>query len=56
MDAVVASPLGGEAPLDAGSVKMYGGDPSSATFLMNHEELWKKPAKLGDFLGRVGDF
>jgi putative intracellular protease/amidase len=56
MNVVVASPLGGEAPLDAGSVKMFGEDPSCANFLKNHEKLWKKTAKLADFVGQSGQF
>ena len=56
MNVVVASPLGGEAPLDPGSVKMFGEDPSCANFLKNHEEHWKKTIKLEEFVGRTGEF
>lgn len=56
MNVIVASPLGGEAPLDAGSVKMYGEDPSCVNFLAKHEELFKKTGKLENFVGRVGEF
>ena len=56
MKIVVASPKGGEAPLDPASVKMFGEDPSCANFLKNHEDLWKKTAKLSNFVGRAGEF
>ena len=56
MDVVVASPNGGEAPLDAGSIKAFGADPSCANFLENHTGLWKNTEKLSGFVGRAGEF
>ena len=56
MNVVVASPKGGQSPLDPGSVKMFGEDPSCTKFLKNHANLWEKTAKLSEFVGRAGEF
>lgn len=53
---MIASPKGGEAPLDPGSVKMFEGDPVSTKFLKEQESLWKKTEKLSDFKDRVNEF
>ena len=45
---VVASPKGGEAPLDPGSAEMFKADPESAKFLKEEEKLWKNTRKLSD--------
>lgn len=55
-DLVIASPKGGEAPLDPGSVKMFENDPVSTKFLNEQEALWKKTEKLADFRDRVDEF
>ncbi|KAK1139232.1 hypothetical protein N8T08_001162 [Aspergillus melleus] len=56
VDMVIASPNGGEAPLDPGSVKMFESDPVSTKFLKEQESLWKKTEKLSDLKDRVGEF
>ncbi|KAL4892028.1 class I glutamine amidotransferase-like protein [Aspergillus ambiguus] len=53
---VIASPKGGEAPLDPGSVKMFEGDPVSTKFLNEQQALWKNTHKLSDFVSRVSEF
>ncbi|KAL5337372.1 class I glutamine amidotransferase-like protein [Aspergillus crustosus] len=53
---VIASPLGGEAPLDPASVKMFENDPISTTFLKDQEKLWKNTHKLQEFVDRVDEF
>ncbi|KAI9373922.1 class I glutamine amidotransferase-like protein [Aspergillus egyptiacus] len=53
---VIASPKGGAAPLDPGSVKMFENDAISSKFLKEQEALWKNTEKLSDMLPRVGEF
>ncbi|KAH8668736.1 ThiJ/PfpI family protein [Xylariales sp. PMI_506] len=53
---VVASPKGGEAPLDPGSVEMFKQDKSSVEFLNTKSDIWKNTEKLSTFLGRSGEF
>ncbi|RMZ71816.1 hypothetical protein GMOD_00009157 [Pyrenophora seminiperda CCB06] len=51
----VASPLGGEAPLDPVSVELFK-DDVSVTFLNNNASVWKTTSKLADFTGKAADF
>ncbi|KAG0633522.1 class I glutamine amidotransferase-like protein [Tuber brumale] len=44
----VASPAGGEAPLDQGSVEKFGAEDIAANFLKEKSELWKDTIKLED--------
>ena len=53
---VVASPHGGEAPLDPGSVEAFKADSISQDFLQNHESAWKETQKLSSFLGHAGEY
>jgi putative intracellular protease/amidase len=53
---VFASPKGGVAPLDPGSVEMFKEDPSSSAFFANKKSLWENTAPLKDFVGRAGEF
>lgn len=55
-EVVVASPKGGVAPLDPGSVEMFKEDPSSVNFLNNHKDLWEQTTPLKEFLGRSSEF
>jgi len=55
-DIVVASPKGGEAPLDPSSVEASKDDEESQKFLKEKTELWKNTEKLSDFLGKTGEF
>lgn len=52
----IASPKGGKAPLDQGSVKMFEADPVSKSFLDNQEALWNNTEKLADMVPRAGEF
>ncbi|KAJ5797647.1 uncharacterized protein N7503_006943 [Penicillium pulvis] len=52
----IASPKGGKAPLDQGSVKMFESDPVSKSFLDNQEALWTNTEKLADMVPRAGEF
>jgi putative intracellular protease/amidase len=51
----VASPKGGEAPLDPASVEAFK-DDVSVNFLKNNENVWKTTQKLSDFTGKANDF
>lgn len=53
---VVASPQGGEAPLDPSSVEAFKNDAISTKFLSHHENLWKNTHKLSEFVGKAKDF
>jgi putative intracellular protease/amidase len=54
-DITVASPLGGEAPLDPSSVAMFK-DDISVNFHKKKSALWKNTQKLSSFKGRMGEF
>ena len=54
-DIVVASPKGGEAPLDPSSVE-GSKDEESVKFLNEKKDLWTKTEKLSDFKGKAGGF
>ena len=47
-DLTIASPKGGEAPLDPGSVEMFKSDALSTSFLHNQKALWSNTKKLSD--------
>ncbi|KAI9674088.1 MAG: hypothetical protein M1817_001906 [Caeruleum heppii] len=52
----IASPAGGEAPLDPSSVEMSKGDQAAMDFLNNKSDLWKGTEKLSSFVGKAKDF
>ncbi|CAG8001851.1 unnamed protein product [Penicillium nalgiovense] len=52
----IASPKGGEAPLDPASVKMFESDETSQKFLKEQKALWTNTHKLADMLPRAGEF
>ncbi|KAJ5624206.1 ThiJ/PfpI [Penicillium lagena] len=52
----VASPKGGEAPLDPSSVKMFESDPVATTFLAEQKPLWTNTHKLADMVPRASEF
>ncbi|RFU31118.1 hypothetical protein B7463_g5207, partial [Scytalidium lignicola] len=52
---VVASPAGGEAPIDQGSVQMFK-DEVSVSFLNTKSKLWKNTEKLSQFTGKAKYF
>jgi len=51
----VASPKGGESPLDPASVEAAK-DDVSVQFLNNDQQVWKTTQKLEDFVGKAKDF
>lgn len=55
-DITVASPKGGEAPLDPASVEMFKEDAEAVKFLKEKEALWKHTEKLSQFLGKADKF
>jgi len=52
----VASPAGGEAPLDPSSVEAFKEDAISTKFLKHSEALWKNTKKLDSFLGHAAEY
>jgi putative intracellular protease/amidase len=52
----IASPAGGEAPLDPSSVEAFKEDAVSSKFLKNNESLWKNTQKLDSFLGHAKEY
>jgi len=52
----IASPAGGEAPLDPSSVEAFKEDAISTKFLKHNESLWKNTKKLDTFLGHAGEY
>ncbi|KAF2161533.1 hypothetical protein M409DRAFT_58936 [Zasmidium cellare ATCC 36951] len=53
---IVASPLGGEAPLDPNSVEPYEEDPASIRLLNELSHLYKNTSKLEDWVGKEDEF
>lgn len=53
---VFASPKGGVAPIDQGSVEAFKADPSSSEFFKTKKALWENTEKLSSFLGRASEF
>lgn len=56
VEIVMASPAGGVAPLDQGSVKMFETDPASVKFLNTKQKLWEETRPLSEFLGKASEF
>lgn len=52
----VASPAGGEAPLDQASVEAFKNDEIAIDFLKNDEAAYKDTQKLSAFLGHASEF
>jgi len=55
-DMTIASPKGGEAPLDPSSVEAFKEDAESTKFLKEKEALWKNTEKLSSFAGKADQF
>jgi len=55
-DVIVASPAGGNAPLDPASIEMFKEDASSVRFLNQDKALWEKTDKLDAYVGRADEF
>ncbi|KAI1210117.1 DJ-1/PfpI family protein [Annulohypoxylon truncatum] len=56
VEIVTASPKGGVAPLDPGSVEAFKGDASAANFHATKAALWEQTAPISSFLGKSSDF
>ncbi|OLN88079.1 Glutathione-independent glyoxalase [Colletotrichum chlorophyti] len=56
VDIVVASPKGGNAPLDPYSVQESQNDEACQRFLEDKQHLWKETEKLETFIGRSSEF
>lgn len=52
----MASPAGGEAPLDPSSVEMFKEDKVSQDFLKTGENLYKDTQVLSAFIGHASEF
>lgn len=52
----MASPKGGEAPLDPSSVEMFKEDATATAFLSSKKALWQNTAKLAEFAGKADAF
>jgi hypothetical protein len=52
----VASPAGGAAPVDQGSVDNWKKDQVSGQFWETQSSLWKNTEKLSSFVGKSKDF
>jgi len=53
---VVASPLGGEAPLDPYSIEATKDDLDCQNFLKENAAVWKTTEKLSAFIGKSSEF
>lgn len=53
---VVASPAGGEAPLDPYSIESTKDDPACVAFLRENKNVWGETVKLSSLLGRSAEF
>lgn len=53
---MIASPKGGQAPLDPSSVEGFKNDPVCAEYLQKNQHLWADTVKLADVLPRVDEF
>ncbi|KAH8799071.1 class I glutamine amidotransferase-like protein [Xylogone sp. PMI_703] len=56
VDLVVASPLGGEAPIDLSSVELFKEDTSCVNFFSANKALWENTEKLESFLGHAKEY
>lgn len=51
---MIASPKGGDAPVDQSSVEAFKGDPIASNFFKDQKALWQNTQKLSD--QKVEDF
>ncbi|KAI1082152.1 DJ-1/PfpI family protein [Whalleya microplaca] len=56
VEIVVASPKGGVAPLDQGSVEMFKADPSSSNFYKTKSAVWENTTTIASVLGHSGEY
>jgi len=55
-DISVASPAGGEAPIDMSSVEAFKSDEGCQTFYEANKSTWKNTNKIEDYVGKAADF
>lgn len=55
-DIAVASPAGGEAPLDPYSIESTKDDPECVAFLKENSSVWKNTLKLNSLLDKTSEF
>ncbi|KAL7619739.1 hypothetical protein AAE478_010281 [Parahypoxylon ruwenzoriense] len=53
---VVASPLGGSAPVDPSSVEAFRADASASAFYRERAALWERTTPLSALAGKTGEF
>ncbi|KAI1385631.1 ThiJ/PfpI family protein [Hypoxylon trugodes] len=56
IEIITASPKGGVAPLDPGSVERFKEDPSSVNFKATKSALWENTAPISSFLGKSSEY
>lgn len=56
VEIVFASPNGGKAPLDPGSIEPFKDDAQSQAFMNEKRSLWENTEKLSTFKGRASEF
>ncbi|KAM0331391.1 hypothetical protein ACHAQA_003064 [Verticillium albo-atrum] len=56
VDLVIASPKGGEAPIDPYSIEDSKDDKECQEFLKEKSHLWKNTEKLESFIGKTSEF
>ncbi|KAJ9138244.1 Class I glutamine amidotransferase-like protein [Coniochaeta hoffmannii] len=56
VELTIASPKGGDAPLDPSSVEMFKSDAVATKFLQEKKALWQNTRKISDFLGKSDEF
>ncbi|KAJ5612872.1 hypothetical protein N7510_006066 [Penicillium lagena] len=56
VDLTIASPKGGHAPLDPGSVEAFKNDSQCVEFHQTQSALWENTEKISTYLGRANEF
>ncbi|OJJ33962.1 hypothetical protein ASPWEDRAFT_114189 [Aspergillus wentii DTO 134E9] len=56
VDISIASPQGGEAPLDPHSVKAFENDEVSMSFMQNEKAVWANTYKIAEVIPMAGEF
>ncbi|QKX57437.1 uncharacterized protein TRUGW13939_04550 [Talaromyces rugulosus] len=56
VEMTIASPKGGEAPLDPSSVKMFESDELSVNFHKNQQALWKNTERLAEIVPKAHEY
>ncbi|CRG88264.1 ThiJ/PfpI family protein [Talaromyces islandicus] len=56
VEMTIASPKGGEAPLDPASIKMFESDELSVNFYKNQQALWKNTVRLAEIVPKAHEY